>query len=124
MINFDTRVAMTSLGETSLVEMIFSDGGTNGGANRQQVDTFFSQERLPFDQGFSTPATRITTDTISVMGQQILDATPISAAVNGTAATGTTATGTVVSGSVPGRQLLSGSLTALLVVAGFAWSWL
>lgn len=115
--SFPDKVAMTSLGETSLVEMIFSNGSIDGGASRQQVDTFFREERLPFDQGYTVPATRITADRVTVMGQQITGATVPTDANNGT-----TSTAAAIPGS--GRRTVVHYLASLMAVAAFAWSWL
>lgn len=81
---FDDKVGMTSLGEASLVLITFSNGSVDGGANRQQVDTFFRQERLPFDQGYTVPTQRITADSVQIMGQKITNATGASTTTPGT----------------------------------------
>lgn len=112
---FDEKVGMTSLGETSLVLMTFSNGSIDGGANRQQVDTFFSQERLPFDQGFTIPTQRITADRVQAMGQKITNATGASAPVDGTMSVGTT--------PVPsaGPLVLVNLVACAMTLAGIAW---
>lgn len=81
----DNKAESASLGESSLVLMTFSNGSIDGGANRQQVDTFFTQERLPFDQGYTVPTQMITADRVQVVGQKITNATGVSSATAGAA---------------------------------------
>ncbi|KAJ4416261.1 hypothetical protein N0V82_006865 [Gnomoniopsis sp. IMI 355080] len=110
---FDDKVAMTSLGETSLVLMTFSNGSIDGGASRQQVDTFFTQERLPFDQGFTVPTTRITADRVQAMGQKITNATGANATTNGT--------GTATGLSSAGSHVEFNLAVWVMTLAGFGW---
>lgn len=113
-LNFGTAMAMTNLGETSLVMLTFANGSTDGGAIRQQVDTFFREERVPFDQGYVRPAERITAERVMLMGQELTFATdPTSAAASGMAASGS---GLCVSGRL--------SMMSVLFVAGLAGSFL
>lgn len=109
---FDEKAGMTSLGETALVLMTFSNGSIDGGASRQQVDTFFTQERVPFDQGYTVPAQRITADRVQTMGQRITNATGANASTDGA----TTAT-VPSSGSLMEFNLA----TYIVTLASFAW---
>lgn len=110
---FDDKVAMTSLGETALVMMTFSNGSIDGGADRQQVDTFFTQERLPFDQGYTVPTTRITADRVQLMGQKITNATGANATTDGAG----TASGLSSVGSHVGFNLA----TCVMTLASLGW---
>lgn len=102
----------TSLVESSLLMLTFSNGSTDGGASRQQMDTFFREERLPFDEGFEKPAVRITAERVTLMGQQITFVTkPVKAS----------ASAPVTSGS--GRHVPVDLLMYSLCAAGFVWSY-
>lgn len=65
--NFTPQIETVSLAEVALVMQTFADGSTEGGASTQQVDTLFREERVPFDQGYVRPATRITTDSLGTV---------------------------------------------------------
>lgn len=73
-LDFSDMVDTVSKGETALTLMVFSGGGVDGGANTQQVNTLFREERIPFDQGYVAPAIRITGDTLGVVSQKLADA--------------------------------------------------
>lgn len=72
---FDKTDQLASLGATSLLMMAFSNGTTNGGASREQMDTFVRQERLPFDLGFTVPANKITAAGAQEVGAKLTNAT-------------------------------------------------
>lgn len=107
---FDEKAGMSSLGETSLVLMTFSNGSIDGGASRQQVDTFFTQERLPFDQGYTVPTQRITADRVQAVGMKITNATGASSTTNGTSAVPSS-----------GSQKVVNLAVCVMTLAGFAW---
>lgn len=106
---FDDKAGMSSLGETSLVLMTFSNGSIDGGASRQQVDTFFTQERLPFDQGYTVPTERITADRVQAVGAKI---------TNATGASSTDGSSLVPSS---GSQKVVNLAACVMTLAGFAW---
>lgn len=108
---FGSNMTKSSLVEASLVMMSFANGSTDGGASRQQVDTFFREERVPFDQGYERPAVRITAERLTLMDQQITFATKPVAAIG---------KGSLTSGSR--RHERSDLLMFTLVTAGFVWS--
>lgn len=69
--NFTAGIETVSLAEVALVLMTFADGSTEGGANTLQVDTFFREERVPFDFGFVRPAARIATDGVGSVSEAL-----------------------------------------------------
>lgn len=77
--NFTPAIETVSLAEVALVMLTFADGNTEGSANTQQVDTLFREERVPFDQGYVRPATRVTTDTVGTVSDLLSPAAPAAA---------------------------------------------
>lgn len=73
-VDFGAAGQMANLAETSFLSIIFSGGGTDGGANAAQVDALFRQERIPTAQGYVRPAQRMFPDTVMLMGQKITNA--------------------------------------------------
>lgn len=120
-IRFPENVAMTSLGETSLVMLTFTpdSSGQVGPASRQLVDTFFREERIPFDQGYKVPLQRITADSITVMGQQITAASPLITA----AQQPLTPMAAVPVASEAARMGLVSMMACVVTLGGIAWMW-
>lgn len=123
--SFNDMVATTSLGETSLVLMTFSNGSVNGGANRQLVDTFFREERLPFDQGYTVPTQRITAQTVQEVGAKISAASSVGVTTPADGSTSAASTanpaGTPATSSSSGRGE-SSMLAFGLTLIGLTWT--
>lgn len=79
-VDFGAAAQMSNLVETSFLSIVFSGGGTDGGANAAQIDTLFRQERLPVAEGYARPAQRMFPQTITVMSQKITNSSTPTAA--------------------------------------------
>lgn len=130
-IRFPQNVAMTSLGETSLVMLTFTPDGSGqvGPASRQLVDTFFREERIPFDQGYKVPAQRVTAEQITIMGQQITAASPAIAAGMDQQPLGTLppdgagAGAAAVASGAARNGLVVSMMSCAVIVGGMIWTW-
>lgn len=73
--NFTMKPRNTELVEVANVVLVFSGGPDNvldgstpaGRANTAQTNTFFVDERLPFEKGFVRPASRIFPENLTIV---------------------------------------------------------
>lgn len=80
--NFTMKPRNTELTEVANVVLVFSGGPDNvldgttpaGRADTAQVNTFFVDERLPFEKGFVRPASRIFPENLTIV-EALINAT-------------------------------------------------
>lgn len=83
--NFTMKPRNTELVEVANVVLVFSGGPDNvldgstpaGHANTAQANTFFVDERLPFEKGFVRPASRIFPENLTVVEALINASLPV-----------------------------------------------
>lgn len=77
MFNFTEIPRQTVLNEVATALLMFWGGSEDGGVNTVQVNTFFVDERIPFDKNYVSPASRIFPVNITTVGEKVNASLPL-----------------------------------------------